>query len=563
MRKLSSIPVLEDEEERLNELGSLCILDSPADESYDRYTRLVATLFDVPITAISLIDETRQWFKSIQGLDATETPREISFCTHTIMDAHVLVVPDATKDPRFSGNPLVTGDPKLRFYAGAPLITHNGFRLGTICVLDTQSRNITDQQKQLLALIAEMIVRQMEERVNFDRMAERSRQLALAKQEAERANHAKSEFLASMSHELRTPMNAILGFTQLLLENPLESLSEQQRQSAEFILRGGHQLLELINQALDLNKIETGRFDLEPEEFSPSELFVECAELLEAAAEKRNIVLTQSADCGATLFADRARLRQVLLNLMTNAIKYNVEGGSVILGCADLPDDRVRLFVTDTGRGIPAEKADGLFEPFNRLGLETQEIDGTGIGLTITKKLIEAMGGIIGFESEVAVGSKFWVDLPARQLVELDTGGDPNSTEPYDVPADTGGATAKPGLVLYIEDNPANLRLMEMIFSRLDGLTLISAPNAEIGLEIAAGQQPDVVLMDINLPGIDGYQALSAIHSDNRTMDIPVIAVSASAMPKEIEKGQQAGFRNYLTKPILIDELVSSINACL
>lgn len=563
LHTVSIDPVPKNENERLLELRSFCVLDTPADESYDRYTRLVASLFDVPITAISLIDESRQWFKSIQGLDVDETPRNVAFCAHTIMNDEVLVVPDATRDIRFAENPLVTGDPNIRFYAGAPLITQHGYRLGTICIIDFQPRVVTDQQILLLTLVAEMIVRQMEGQITVDLLSEQTQQLALAKRQAEEASQAKSEFLASINHELRTPMNAILGFAQLLLDNPLENLSEQQRQSVGFILRGGNQLLELINQLLDLNTIEAGRFNLEPKNFSPGDLFTECWDLVAAAAENRKIQLEWHGKCRGVLFADRARLRQVILNLLTNAIKYNKDGGKIGLGCDDLPGDRVRIFVSDTGHGIPADKATGVFEPFNRLGLETHEIDGSGIGLTITKQLVEAMGGSIDYQSEVGIGSKFWIDLPTQPEAAMATKR-PSTLTAADAEPDYGASAAdKKRLVLYIEDKLENLELMETIFSRLEGLSLISAQNTETGLALAIEHRPDVVLMDLGLTGISGVEVLLTFHSTLKTLDIPVIAVSASAIPTEIEKSRLAGFNNYLTKPIMIDKLIGTINACL
>ncbi|MBT4019309.1 MAG: response regulator [Alphaproteobacteria bacterium] len=381
--------------------------------------------------------------------------------------------------------------------------------------------------------------------------------LKAAKISAEEANRAKSEFLASMSHELRTPMNSILGFGQMLQTNDKEPLTDEQDESVRHILNSGKHLLELINQVLDLASVESGNFNLATETCRPSDYFRECLELLRPMAEKRGITIEGERRTEKSISADPLRLRQVMVNLISNAIKYNHENGKVKFGCRDLANNIVEVFVMDSGPGIPSEKQSRLFQPFDRLGAEVGKIEGTGIGLSISKQLVEAMGGTIHCESKVGQGTKFWMEFPATDVTvgeEIDLPDlDNKGAEQRDV--------AMQGIVLYIEDNSANLQLMEKIIIRMDGLTMISAPSAEIGLELAQQHVPNLVLLDINLPGMDGFTALELLKNNEETRHIPVVAVSAAAMEHDIRSGLAAGFDAYLTKPLIIPNLIQTIDS--
>lgn len=372
--------------------------------------------------------------------------------------------------------------------------------------------------------------------------------------DAKAANNAKSEFLSSMSHELRTPMNAILGFGQMLGFDPDEPLTENQKTYVHQIMKGGQHLLELIDQVLDLARIESGKMTLSLEGVALDEVCQECLNLIERPANDRNLVINSDLDTSIAIRADYTRFKQVLLNLLSNAVKYNRDGGQITLTYKDVPHNKIKVSVTDTGDGIADDLKEGLFEPFNRLGKEAGEIEGTGIGLTITKKLVEAMGGLVGFESTVGTGSTFWVEFPKTEI-EHSKSMVKNDTQKIDYQQDLPTGS----LVLYVEDNPANLQLMETIFTRMDGLSLVSAPNAEIGLLMAEDRQPDLILMDINLPGMNGVEALGELRRNDKTKDIPVVAVTARAMRKDIEAGLAAGFRAYLTKPFNIQKLVETI----
>lgn len=403
--------------------------------------------------------------------------------------------------------------------------------------------------------------------IEIDRLrAEEARHAVDLKQahdEAQAANLAKSDFLSSMSHELRTPMNAILGFAQLLESNPNEPPSEPQKDQIHQILKSGDHLLGLIDQVLELSRIESGNISLSFESVAPEAVINECVEMVRKQANDKDInVKFSSPRLGyPPLWTDGSRFRQVLLNLLSNAVKYNRTGGEVAVALELAGNNHLRISVTDTGLGIPVYKQKKLFEPFNRLGREAGDIEGTGIGLTITKQIVELMHGNIGFESEDGKGSTFWIEIS----VDGDTpdGTDelatPNISE-HGVIADSNNEIMNSsGVILYIEDNPANLQLMEAIIKRVSNIAMRTAHNAELGLVLARDIHPDLILMDINLPGIDGITALKMLREDDGTKDIPVIAISAAAMPHEIEHGKAAGFEDYLTKPIKVPIVLDAI----
>ncbi|MCW9033698.1 MAG: ATP-binding protein [Rhodospirillales bacterium] len=390
------------------------------------------------------------------------------------------------------------------------------------------------------------------------RRIEMEERLIVEKERAEQATKAKSEFLSKMSHELRTPLNAVLGFSQIMQNSKKEPPTKRQSNAITHIIKGGNHLLELIDEVLNLSKIEAGRLDLEISDVPLDGTYIACQELVEVAASDRGIQIVHSPEPTLSVRADPTRLKQVLLNLMSNAVKYNQANGMITVGYEEPTPGMVRIFVKDTGKGIPLETQSAIFEPFNRLGAEQSGIEGTGIGLTITKQLVEAMAGEVGFSSKYGSGSTFWFELPKakNKVIEVKT----EELSDNGLNLDDQSLNGK---ILYIEDNQENLSLMESIVEEQPGLEILSAMSAEVGLPMAQLERPDLILMDINLPGIDGYQALQLLQADMRTRNIPVIAVSAAAMPHDVSKGLEAGFKAYLTKPIQISDAISLIGKTL
>lgn len=376
--------------------------------------------------------------------------------------------------------------------------------------------------------------------------------LRAAKDEADRANQAKSAFLSSMSHELRTPLNSILGFAQVLEIDPYMNENERHKLALWQIRKGGEHLLDLINDVLNLAQIESGRLSLSFEAINTKDIIDECISVAKTLRHTDGVSIEFQGFVGAVVNADRVRLKQVLLNLLSNAIKYNHKGGKVILASADVGRYQ-RISIADTGPGIAPDMHDELFKPFTRLGKESSNIEGTGIGLTITKTLIDAMGARIGFVSAPGEGTTFWVDLPladaAQHVVTANAAGCELDSQVHKIV----------GRVLYVEDNPDNIQLMETILSQVDGLQVEAAYTAEQGIAAAQSNPPNLILMDINLPGMNGLEALAELRACDKTRDIPVIAISASVMAHDVQRGLDAGFAAYLPKPLDISQVMQAV----
>jgi len=418
---------------------------------------------------------------------------------------------------------------------------------------------IEHAQQEVLQLNTDLEKRVKDRTLQLERS---NSELTLAKEAADNANRAKSEFLSSMSHELRTPLNAILGFGQLLASNKFASTDVQKHEFAERIVKAGRLLLELINEILDLAKIESGNITLSIEAVDVGELFDECRVLVEPLAQQYGVSVWFPPDVRLSVEADRIRTKQVLLNLLSNAIKYNRQGGTVAIHCDANADQTISIAVRDSGRGLSETDIADLFQPFNRLGQEAGEIEGTGIGLVVTKQLIDRMGGEIAVASTPGVGSTFTITLP-RAEASSDTEGAPDG-DVEECPAEVVGCTTRhTAALLYVEDNPSNVKLVEEIVRARGDLAFITAADASLGTTLAKAHRPRVILMDINLPGMSGLEALGVLHGMPDTRHIPIIALTANATPADIARGLGLGFFRYLTKPIDIEELMRAIDAAI
>jgi PAS domain S-box-containing protein len=433
-------------------------------------------------------------------------------------------------------------------------------RDGKETVVSYNATTFYDRDRRLQGVFA--AARDVTERKRLDQ------ELENAKSVAEKANLAKSDFLSSMSHELRTPLNAMLGFAQLL-ESSSPPPTSAQLVRLQQIIKAGWYLLELINEILDLALIESGKLSLSREPVSLIDVILECKAMIEPQAQQRNIQLTfPRFDVPYFVRADQTRLKQIIINLLSNAIKYNRERGTVVVECAESTPERIRIGIKDSGVGLPPEKMEQLFQPFNRLGQEHGVEEGTGIGLVVTKQLVELMGGTIGVESTLGAGSEFWIEL-VRDAAPQSAGENTSAAEfavKNTLPVELAPIVSEnvvQRILLYVEDNPANLMLVEQIIENHPHVSMLSARDGNLGIALARAHLPDVILMDINLPGINGFEALKILRSDAFTMHIPIIALSANAMPSDIERGLEAGFFRYLTKPIKINEFMSALDGAL
>jgi signal transduction histidine kinase/ActR/RegA family two-component response regulator len=386
-----------------------------------------------------------------------------------------------------------------------------------------------------------------------------NRELSLASDAAEAANRAKSEFLSNMSHELRTPLNAIIGFGQLLASDELPATPERNRTFLNHIIDAGRHLLLLINEILNLSQIEAGKLTLSLEPVALDEVLEECRALTQMAANQRGIRLAFCKASGTYVHADRTRLKQVLLNLLSNAVKYNRRDGAIILDCTTDDEGFVRVSVQDTGQGLGPEQLRGLFQPFNRLGREIDGIEGSGIGLALTKRLVELMGGTIGVQSTVDVGSVFWVQLRAATMAaQQSVFGSLDGANRF-----AASPAAPTATVLCIDDNLANLTLLKEALALRTDCRVLTATDGRAGVEVARHYRPDMILMDNNMPVMNGVEALRQLQDDPATADIPVIAVSANAMSGAVDAGIAQGFFRYLVKPFDLVDLMDAVDAAL
>jgi len=534
---MEAAPLPDNEDERLAELLSYDVLDTEAEQLFDDLTTLASQICDTPIALISLIDPDRQWFKSRVGLDAEETSREIAFCSHAILQDDVFEIPNASLDPRFHDNPLVTGAPDIRFYAGAPLVSPSGHAIGTLCTIDRKPRKLTESQKTSLQTLSKSVVAHLE--------------LKRKNRELERTSQFRSDFLSYVSHEIRTPLNAINTFSRLLEgEAQKLKLPESFTTPLSHVTQSGERLLEIVNSVLDIKQIEAGKMRVMPRAVSTHDFFTHLFSLTKIRAEDGGIIFTSTIDSSVpdTLFFDDTKFGQVALNLLSNAIKFTSRGKSVSAQ-VKYKNDKLIFNVIDQGIGISEEDQKRLFTPFERME-NAHQISGTGLGLNISKRLIELMDGTIKVSSKVNEGTRISVTLPSDVL----TANEFANAQPQSFVAQIN--IDKSAKVLVVEDHYINQVVIQTLFEKL-GVAHAIVSTGEEGVKYVNANPVDLVLMDLNLPGIQGDEATAQIKSINP--ELPVIAVTADAITKPASLYEK-GLDDVLTKPVDSNELVRVLN---
>ncbi len=518
-------PLPDNEKERLAALARYNVLDTLPEAAFDRITRLAAAVLGTPIALVSLIDGDRQWFKSHYGIDATETPRDMAFCGHAILQDGVLVIPNAAQDARFSGNPLVAGAPDIRFYAGAPLTTPDGYKLGTLCVIDREARvEMTGEQEALLSDLAALVIDELE--------------LRTEKHKAVSANEAKSQFLANMSHEIRTPMNAVMGFTNMLMDTKLD---KEQQELTSTIRHSCVALLDIINDILDISKIEAGKMTLEQFPFSIRLLANEVVTLFSQKAKELllDLKMEYSEDLPEGFIGDPTRLRQVLMNLVSNALKFT-EKGSVTLSLS-FKGGTLHVKVQDTGIGIKPENVSKLFEDFTQEDMSTaRRYGGTGLGLSICRKLLALMGSKLEVQSTYGKGTifSFALTLPVAAHDAL--------PKPLVDNAPNVSIRAK---VLVVDDLPLNQKVAKNMLQKM-GCTVDIAASGKEALAAAESHDYDIIFMDIQMPEMDGFETTRRLRQAENGKRRTVVAMTASALDQDRDACMKSGMDDFISKPL-------------
>jgi signal transduction histidine kinase/CheY-like chemotaxis protein len=525
-----------DETARLKALYDYDVLDTEAEKIFDDLTQLAAQICNTPITLISLVDPNRQWFKSKVGLDAEETSRDIAFCAHAIHHKEIFEVEDTLLDKRFFDNPLVKSAPNIRFYAGTPLVSHNGHAIGTLCVIDDKPNKLTEIQRQALEVLGRSVISQMELRKNI--------------KELKQANEHKTEFLSNMSHELRTPLNAIIGFSRLMLDDiHHHQLPAKFSEYISHIDYSGKRLLSVVNSVIDLNKIEAGMMQVQVELICIREFIKDLEGMLAITANEKDVAFSVniSDNVPTHLPIDQAKTSQIITNLVHNAIKFTDSGKWVKVEFS-LNDENLVITVADQGAGISSTDQTKLFGKFQQVG-QTKSSEGSGLGLSITLGLVELLGGTIKVLSTLGSGSIFKVMLPQQNHHGV--------LQESDVQAPEKANFDRSSQILIVEDNEINQAVMLAVFESLH-TSITIAGTGEEALEIVNDRHFDLIFMDIHLPGIDGRQTSEKIK--HNYPQLPIIALSADAFNQHKFNENDKIWDEYLCKPLEIEKLVQALN---
>ncbi|MDQ1165427.1 signal transduction histidine kinase/DNA-binding NarL/FixJ family response regulator [Flavobacterium sp. SORGH_AS 622] len=537
----NDFPIPENELQRLAALKRYNILDTLPDHAFDDATKLVSYICGVPIAHISFIDENRQWFKSEIGIGASEVPREISFCRYTIMESKMVEINDTHLNDRFKNDPNVTGGFNVRFYAGVPLTTPDGYNIGTLCAIDHVTKELNDNQRNALSIIAKHVIAQLE-------LGTKNAQLDAQKKIAEKAVLARDSFVANMSHEIRTPLNAVIGFTDLLAQTDLDDV---QREYIESVQIAGENLLLIVNDILDLSKIESGNLAIDSEPFNLKKTLKHVYDLLKVKRQKEvEFNLFLDAEMPDVVVGDQGRLNQILVNLIGNSLKFTNEGEvTVSVKKIEETEDNytLKFSVKDTGIGIQKNKLTTIFERFTQ-GEEstTRTYGGTGLGLNIVKQLIELQNGEIKVKSELNRGSEFIFILSYKKAQVIEA--------PVKLMSKNDLGHLK---ILLCEDNVLNQKLAKSVINNF-GFDLDIAHNGEEGIELLSQNEYDLVLMDLQMPLKDGYQTTEYIRNEMNS-SIPIIAMTAHSLVGEQERCYKVGMNAYVPKPFKQSVLLKAI----
>ena len=538
-------PIPHNELQRLAALKRYNILDTLPDTAFDDATKLVSYICGTPIAHISFIDENRQWFKSEIGIGVTEVPREITFCRYTIMESKMVEISDTHSNERFKNDPNVTGGFNVRFYAGVPLTTPDGYNIGTICAIDHVSKELNDDQRNALTIIGKHVINQLE-------LITKNNELAAQKKIADRAVFAKDSFLANMSHEIRTPLNAIIGFTDLLAQTQLDTI---QRDYIESVQIAEENLLLIVNDILDLSKLESGLLTIESYPFNLKNTLKHVYDLLKIKVPKDvEFNLFLDAEMPENVIGDQGRLNQILVNLTGNALKFT-EDGEVTISVKKVTETAdnysLKFSIKDTGIGIPEDKLKTIFERFTQAEESTtRKFGGTGLGLNIVKQLVNLQNSEIHVKSKEGRGSEFYFILNYKKTAQIETKEEHLS----------GNNLGKLNILL-CEDNVLNQKLVKSVMHNF-GFDLDIAENGEVGIDYLSKNKYDLILMDLQMPVKDGYQTTEYIRNE-MNLTIPIVAMTAHSLVGEQELCYKIGMNGYVPKPFKQTALLEMIKSVL